>query len=48
MLSDVLRKVFGGSVLRLVRQVLETETTAEDLTEILLLIERAKHDEKLL
>jgi len=34
-LRDVMQKVFGGSALKLVQQVLETEaTTAEDLREI--------------
>ena len=47
MLSDVLQKVFGGSALKLVQQVLETETTtAEELKEIRRMIERAEKGEK--
>jgi len=46
MLGDVLQKVFGGSALRLVQQVLETETTAEDLKEIRRMIERAEKEGK--
>ncbi len=43
MLSDVMQKVFGGSALRLVQQVLETETTtAEDLREIRKMIREAE------
>jgi len=43
MLSDVLQKVFGGSALKLVQQVLEAETTsAEEMTEIRKMIERAE------
>ena len=43
MLSDVLQKVFGGSALKLVQQVLETETTtAEDLKEIRKMIQEAE------
>ncbi|MDQ3062287.1 MAG: BlaI/MecI/CopY family transcriptional regulator [Acidobacteriota bacterium] len=43
MLSDVLQKVFGGSALKLVQQVLETETTtAEDLREIRRMIQEAE------
>lgn len=43
MLSDVLQKVFGGSALKLVQQVLETETTtAEDLEEIRRMIGEAE------
>ncbi|CAA9380542.1 MAG: Transcriptional repressor, BlaI/MecI family [uncultured Pyrinomonadaceae bacterium] len=42
MLKDVLQKVFGGSALRLVQQVLETETTAEDLKQIRQLIQEAE------
>jgi len=43
MLSDVLQKVFGGSALKLVQQVLETETTtAEDLKEIRKMIGEAE------
>ncbi len=47
MLGDILQAVFGGSALRLVQQVLETETTPEDLKEIRRMIERAEKDEKL-
>ena len=47
MLSDVLQKVFGGSALKLVQQVLETETTTPDeLKEIRRMIERAEKGEK--
>jgi len=43
MLSDVLQKVFGGSALKLVQQVLETETTtAQELKEIRRMIELAE------
>jgi predicted transcriptional regulator len=43
MLSDVLEKVFGGSALRLVQQVLETETTTKDeLREIRRMIQEAE------
>ena len=43
MLGDVLQKVFGGSALKLVQQVLETETTtAEDLKEIRKMIQEAE------
>ena len=43
MLSDVMQKVFGGSALKLVQQVLETETTtAEDLREIRRMIQEAE------
>jgi len=43
MLSDVLQKVFGGSALKLVQQVLETETTtAEDLKKIRRMIQEAE------
>ncbi len=43
MLSDVLQKVFGGSALKLVQQVLETKTTtAEDLREIRRMIREAE------
>ena len=46
MLHDVLQKVFGGSALKLVQQVLETETTsAEELKEIRRMIERAERGE---
>ena len=47
MLSDVLQKVFGGSALKLVQQVLETETTtADELKEIRKMIERAEQEGK--
>ena len=46
MLGDILRAAFGGSALRLVQQVLETETTAEDLKEIRRMIERAEKEGK--
>lgn len=43
MLRDVMQKVFGGSALKLVQQVLETETTtAEDLREIRKMIQEAE------
>jgi len=43
MLSDVLQKVFGGSALKLVQQVLETETTtAGELKEIRKMIQEAE------
>ena len=43
MLQDVLQKVFGGSALKLVQQVLENETTsAEEMAEIRKMIERAE------
>lgn len=43
MIQDVLQKVFGGSALRLVQQVLETETTsAEEMKEIRKMIEQAE------
>ena len=42
MLDEVLEKVFGGSALRLVQQVLENETTtADEIKEIRELIEKA-------
>lgn len=43
MLGDVLQKVFGGSALKLVQQVLETETTSkEDLKKIRQMIQEAE------
>jgi len=43
MLRDVVQKVFGGSALKLVQQVLETETTtAEDLRKIRKMIREAE------
>ena len=43
MLGDVLQKVFGGSALKLVQQVLETETTTkEELKEIRRMIQEAE------
>lgn len=47
MLGDVLQKVFGGSALKLVQQVLENETTSrEELKEIRKMIERAEKEQK--
>lgn len=48
MLGDILQKVFGGSALRLVQQVLEIETTPEDLKETRQMIERAEQNDNLL
>ncbi len=43
MLSDVLQKVFGGSALKLVQQVLENETTSkEELKKIRRMIQEAE------
>jgi predicted transcriptional regulator len=43
MLRDVMQKMFGGSALRLVQQVLETETTTkEELKEIRKMIQNAE------
>lgn len=43
MLRDVLEKVFGGSALKLVQQVLENETTSkEELQEIRRMIQEAE------
>lgn len=43
MIRDVLHKVFGGSALRLVQQVLETEaTSAEEMKEIRKMIKAAE------
>ena len=43
MLGDVLQKVFGGSALKLVQQVLEAETTtAKEMREIRKMIEQAE------
>lgn len=43
MLGDVLQKVFGGSALKLVQQVLENETTSkEELKEIRRMIQEAE------
>lgn len=45
MLSDVMQKVFGGSALKLVQQVLENEsTTKEELKEIRRMIEDAEKE----
>jgi predicted transcriptional regulator len=45
MLDDILQKVFGGSALKLVQQVLETETTSpEELKEIRRMIEKAEKE----
>ncbi len=47
MLRDVLQKVFGGSALKLVQQVLEAETTTKDeLKEIRQMIGRAEKEGK--
>jgi len=47
MLREVLDKVFGGSALRLVQQVLENETTgAEEMREIRRMIEQAEREAK--
>ena len=47
MLDEVLEKVFGGSALRLVQQVLENETTsAEEMSEIRKMIEKAEKEAK--
>ncbi|MCA1623608.1 MAG: BlaI/MecI/CopY family transcriptional regulator [Acidobacteria bacterium] len=43
MIQDVLHKIFGGSALKLVQQVLETETTsAEEMKEIRKMIKQAE------
>lgn len=43
MLQEVLHKIFGGSALKLVQQVLETEmTTAEEMKEIRKMIKQAE------
>ncbi len=43
MLNEVMNKVFGGSALKLVQQVLENETTStEEMTEIRQMIELAE------
>jgi BlaI family transcriptional regulator, penicillinase repressor len=47
MLDEVLNKVFGGSALKLVQQVLENETTGPDeMREIRRMIERAEKEAK--
>ena len=47
MLDEVLNKVFGGSALKLVQQVLENETTGPDeMREIRKMIERAEKEAK--
>ena len=47
MLNEVMDKVFGGSALKLVQQVLENETTsAEEMTEIRKMIEQAEREAK--
>ena len=47
MLDEVMNKVFGGSALKLVQQVLENETTsAEEMTEIRKMIEQAEREAK--
>lgn len=46
MLDDILQKVFGGSSLKLVQQVLETKrTSAGELKEIRRMIEKAEKEE---
>ena len=43
MINEVMNKVFGGSALKLVQQVLENETTsAEDMTAIRKMIQQAE------
>ncbi len=47
MLNEVMNKVFGGSALKLVQQVLENEvTSAEEMTEIRKMIEQAESEAK--
>ncbi len=47
MLNEVMNKVFGGSALKLVQQVLENETTsAEEMSEIRKMIEQAELEAK--
>ncbi len=47
MLNEVMDKVFGGSALKLVQQVLENETTsAEEMSEIRKMIEQAEREAK--
>lgn len=47
MLNEVMDKVFGGSALKLVQQVLENETTsAEEMSEIRKMIEKAELEAK--
>ncbi len=45
MLNEVMNKVFGGSALKLVQQVLENEvTSAEEMSEIRKMIEQAESE----
>ena len=45
MLDEVMNKVFGGSALKLVQQVLENETTSpEEMSEIRKMIEQAEKE----
>ncbi|MGI8669699.1 MAG: BlaI/MecI/CopY family transcriptional regulator [Aridibacter sp.] len=47
MLNEVMNKVFGGSALKLVQQVLENEvTSAEEMKEIRKMIEQAESEAK--
>ncbi len=47
MLNEVMNKVFGGSALKLVQQVLENEvTSAEEMREIREMIEQAESEAK--
>lgn len=47
MLNEVMNKVFGGSALKLVQQVLENEvTSAEEMSEIRKMIEQAELEAK--
>lgn len=47
MLNEVMNKVFGGSALKLVQQVLENETTsAEEMSAIREMIEHAEQEAK--
>lgn len=47
MLNEVMNKVFGGSALKLVQQVLENETTsADEMKEIRKMIEQAEKEAK--
>jgi predicted transcriptional regulator len=47
MLDEVMNKVFGGSALKLVQQVLENETTsAEEMSQVRKMIEQAEKEAK--
>ncbi len=47
MLNEVMNKVFGGSALKLVQQVLENEvTSAEEMSQIRKMIEQAESEAK--